>query len=87
MKINEAEFDIINKAQQLTFTEYDIKWFNKDLFEGYIEGDELISIIENLICEIEKLDEQIDEINQNIQDNYQPLHVSQQVEISDDDFI
>ena len=60
------------------------KYFpNKDL----ISIDDLIRCIEDLDSEVKRLEEKIEDVEQDIEDNYRPIPVSEQVGISDKDFI
>ena len=60
------------------------KYFpNKDL----ISIDDLIGCIEDLDSEVERLKEKYEDLEQDLEDNYRPIPVSEQVGISDRDFI
>lgn len=87
MIVNESNFDILEKASKITLTDYEIKWFDAENINGYIETDNLISIIEDLIYEIDRLEEKIEDIKQDIRDNYRPIPYAEQVGISDRDFL
>lgn len=80
MKIDENVFDIINKVHKITLTDYEIKWFDAENINGYIESDVLLNIIQDLICEIEHKEEEIEDIKQDIKSNYRPLTIAEQVE-------
>lgn len=80
MKITQDEFDIISKASEITLTDYEIKWTDHDNLEGYIDSEDLLVIIQDLICEIEHKEEEIEDIKQDIESNYKPLTIAEQVE-------
>lgn len=80
MKIDENVFDIINKVHEITLTDYEIKWFDAENINGYIESDVLLNIIQDLICEIEHKEEEIEDIKQDIESNYRHLTIEEQVE-------
>lgn len=80
MKIDENVFDIINKVHEITLTDYEIKWFDAENINGYIESDVLLNIIQDLICEIEHKEEEIEDIKQDIESNYRHLTIAEQVE-------
>lgn len=80
MKIDENVFDIINKVHEITLTDYEIKWFDAENINGYIESDVLLNMIQDLICEIEHKEEEIEDIKQDIKSNYRPLTIAEQVE-------
>ena len=87
MKVDESNYYILDKASKITLTNYDIKWFDAENVDGYIEPDNIITMIEDLVYEIEDLKEKIKHIKQDIQDNYRPIPYSEMVGISDRDFI
>ena len=87
MRINEATFSILQKAMEITLTDYDIRWFDKDELEGFIDDDSIISMIEDLISEVGIRDEQIEHLEQEIHDNYERIPEARQYEISDSDFL
>ena len=87
MKVDESNYDILQRASEITSTNYEIKWFDAENIDGHIDAIELVSIIEDLICEVDRLEEEIEDMKQDIQDNYKPIPVAEQVGISDRDFI
>jgi DNA-binding transcriptional regulator GbsR (MarR family) len=64
------------------------KWI-KQYFENkdIISIDDMLTVIEDLDSEVERLKEKIEDMEQNIEDNYKPIPYSEQVGISDKDFI
>lgn len=56
---------------------------NKDL----ISIDDLIGCIEDLDSEVERLKEKYEDLEKDLEDNYRPIPISEQVGISDKDFI
>lgn len=87
MIVNEYNFDILNKVSKITLTDYEIKWFNAENIEGYIDPEGLFCMIENLLCEIEYLQEKYEDLEADLRDNYRPIPYAEQVGISDRDFI
>ena len=62
--------------------------FSKDdskQIENYI--DELESKVQDLICDKENLQSELESLQRDLQDNYRPIPISEQVGISDRDFI
>lgn len=51
-----------------------------------ISSDDVEQLIEDLISKIEHLKEELESLEQNIQENYKPIPVSEQCGISDRDF-
>ena len=87
MLVDENNYDVFEKANKITLSNYEIKWFNKDNHDGYIEEETLLYIIEDLICEAEHWKEQYEDLEQDLQDNYRPIPYAEQVGISDKDCI
>lgn len=57
MKINEDNYELIKKASEITCMNYEIKWIDAENIEGYIDNETLLSIINDLLIEIDKLSE------------------------------
>lgn len=75
------------KEIYLDIREWD-EWLKKRFFnKDFISLDELLESYEELIDEVDYLKEKIEDMEQDIQDNYKPIPVSEQVGISDSDFI
>lgn len=71
MKIDKSNYDVLNKAQELTSTDYGIIWRDKENIDGYIPTDNLFNIIEDLMCEIGSLNEKIEDLERPKEhDNY-----------------
>ena len=70
MKVDESNYEILSKASDITFTDYEIKWFDAENINGYIETDCLLSMIEDLILEVEHQKELYEDLQQEIKDNY-----------------
>ena len=63
------------------------KWITKHLpSREYVTVDDLIGAIEDLDSEVDELRMQIEEIENDMKDNYRPITHSEQYEISDSDF-
>lgn len=87
MKIDESIFSTIKDVSDKTGTEYDIKWYDAENIDGYVETETILCMFEDLIYEIDKLEERLDDLIEDIRDNYKKVPVSEQVDISDRDFI
>lgn len=87
MMVDEKINSILERAFNVTLTDYEIRWFDRSNKEGYIRAEDLISIIEDLICEVGYLKEEIEDIKQDIQDNYKPIPVAEQIGVGEKDFI
>lgn len=62
-------------------------WISKYFVQDLISIDNLISVIEDLISEIERYEEKIKDLEQDIEENYERVSISRQVGISNKDFI
>ena len=87
MRVDESNYETLEKASKITVTDYDIKWFDAENIDGYIDNDSIISMIEDFICEVGRLEERIDDLEQDIEDNYKPIPIAEQLGISDKDFM
>lgn len=79
-KMSNEEQKIYNRARELTITDY-------EAFGDFIEADKLWSIIEDLICEVDHKQEELDDLQQNVEENCRPIPVAEQYNVSDSDFI
>ena len=59
MKIGEAEYKIIKKASDINSVKYEIKWTDAEKLEGYIDPEELLSMVEDLVFEYEYKEEEL----------------------------
>lgn len=77
IKINQ---DLYKKIQKITITDYEA--------EGdFIPSDSIEPMLEDLLIEIDRLEEKIEDMKRDIEDNYRPIPVAEQYGISDRDFI
>lgn len=65
-KLSDDEKEIIKKVQKRTITEYDIQ-------NDFINVEHIMYIVEDLLNEIDRLEEEKEEIIQERDDNYRPL--------------
>ena len=65
-KLSDDEKEIIKKVQERTITEYDIQ-------NDFINVQHIMYIVEDLLNEIDRLEEEKEEIIQERDDNYRPL--------------
>lgn len=56
---------------------------NKDL----VTIDDLLNKIDDLKYELDHLQEEFDDYKREVEDNYKPLSIAEQIDISDRDFI
>jgi len=54
--------------------------------EFYLENETIIAMIEDLFCEIDSLEEKIEDMEQDIRDNYKPISPYEMYGMSERDF-
>lgn len=65
-KLSDDEKEIIKQVQKRTITEYDIQ-------NDFINVEHIMYMVEDLLNEIDRLEEEKEEIIQERDDNYRPL--------------
>lgn len=85
------EYDYIKEAQKITMSEYEMKG-------NLIHADELMKVIEDLICQVHCLEEEVQDTEEHwkdemakyeeyVQDNYKPIEYKDMYEVYDRDFL
>ena len=67
--------ELANKIKSKTLNEYGIKIEDK----VYLEQNDVLSIIEDLLVEIENLEEKYEDLERDMQDNYKHIPVEEQI--------
>lgn len=75
MKVDEAVFDVLTKAQEYTMTNYNIYWSDAENIDGYIDAFELYDIVQDLVVELGAKEEKIEDLEKNIRENYKPKKI------------
>lgn len=75
----EIDEKLKDKIEKITSTDYDFKG-------NFLPSESITSIFEDLICEIDRLEEKYEDLEQDLEDNYRPIPLSEQYGISDRDF-
>lgn len=70
MRIDEYVFEKIKKVEEKTMTDYDIIWKDKEKVEGYVTADDLFTMVEDLLYEIDHLEEKIEDLEN--KENFDP---------------
>ena len=81
MLVNEDNYDVFEKVSKRLMESYEINWFKTEEIKGYIEPKEMLSMIEDLLCEIDRLEEKAEKREQEIKDNYKQITPSEMYEI------
>lgn len=79
-EIDERDLDAFKEITEMTLTDYDIKG-------NFISVDSLYSMVFDLLNEVHIQQEIREDLEQDMKDNYKRIPVSEQVCISDRDFI
>ena len=75
MRVTPDNYEILKNASDITLVDYDIKWFDAENFAGQIDSDGLLSMIEDLIVEYHRKEEQLEDLKQDLEDNYVPRRI------------
>ena len=67
--------ELANKIKSKTLNEYGIKIDDK----VYLEQNDVLSIIEDLLVEIENLEEKYEDLERDMQDNYKHIPIEEQI--------
>lgn len=86
MKIDQSVWYTLSDAIEITGKDYHIKWFDKDLFEGYIDEDDLLNLIDDVTYRADKYKYELEELRNDLLDNYRPISKAEQYEIHERDF-
>ena len=73
MRIDESNYETFEKVNKITGTDYEIIWKDAENIEGVIDIDGLYAMIEDLICEVDRLEEEAKDREQDIADNYKRI--------------
>jgi hypothetical protein len=79
-KLNDNELEKMYKASSITMTDY-------ELIGNFAPVERLINVIEDLLIEVDKLEEEIEMIEKDRDENYIRMPVAEQCEVYDKDFI
>lgn len=67
--------ELANKIKSKTLNEYGIKIDDK----VYLEQNDVLSIIEDLLVEIDNLEEKYEDLERDMQDNYKHIPIEEQI--------
>ena len=81
MLIDNSLYDRIEKITRTTYTN------DRDVDNVWVDGDKLYVLIEDLVCEVEHLKAREQYIIQDIEDNYRPIPINEQLDVHDIDFM
>lgn len=64
MRIDEDNFEILKKVSEITGNDYQLYWKDAENIDGYIDAYALFNMVNDLICEIDYLEEKIEDLEQ-----------------------
>ena len=74
--------------EEIQYIEIESQWDIGEIKKGQdYSWSELIDLYSDLYSEYERLQEEFDDFKQNVEDNYKPISMSEQVGVSDKDFV
>lgn len=76
----EIDKELKTKIENITCVDYEFK-------DNFLPSENIVSIFEDLIYEIDRLEEKYEDLEKDLEENYRPIPVSEQYGISDRDFI
>ena len=77
-KLNETEYQRIQKISDLTNTDYELNG-------NFIPVENLLSVIEDLVYELNNLEEKYKDLEEDLEENYKPIPID--LGLTDRDFI
>ena len=78
--LSKRDVNLINKIQNnITYTDYELKG-------NFIPVNSYMSIIEDLMSEIEMLEEKYNQLERELEENYRPISYGELVGVRDSDF-
>jgi hypothetical protein len=75
-RLDEYEQKLIKKVQERTITDYEVKG-------EFVPVDSFISMLEDLLAEVDRLEEEKEDLERDMQDNYRKVTVEEQIDYSD----
>jgi len=72
MIVDESNYETLDKVSKITLTDYEIRWFNAENIDGYIDSYALFSMVEDLLLEIDRLEEKYKDLENDLESNYKP---------------
>jgi len=60
MKVDETNYEILQRISDITKVEYEIKWFDAEDIDGYVDTNIVLAMLEDMICEVDRLKEELE---------------------------
>lgn len=78
-KLNEDELERMFRASKITMTDY-------ELIGNFAPVENLMAAIEDLLIELDKAEERIEQIERDRDENYKPISYGEQIDYRERDF-
>ena len=78
--LNEDELKIIQEVSKVTCTDF-------ELINHLIPVESLLAAVENMLVEYHNKEEKLEDLQENIKDNYKPISNAEMYGVTDKDFI
>ena len=78
-KLNEDELERMFKLSKITMTDY-------ELIGNFAPVENLMAAIEDLLIELDKAEERIEQIERDRDENYKPISYAEQIDYRERDF-
>ena len=78
--LNNDELKTMKEVENIIHTDYEIK-------DNFIKTDYLLNAIDELLREIYRLNQEYKDLKQEIQDNYKPISIQEQIDYNEKDFL
>ena len=79
-RLDNEGYNCIKEVEKITLTDY-------ELIADFVSVENLYCMVRDLLHEIDCLNEKISDMEQDIEDNYRPISISEQVGIDYRDFL
>ena len=90
MRVDEDNYSVLRKAEDMLGTDYEINITNDDECKGFIDADNIVQMIDDLCMELERLKESLDDLKnyyeEQIRECYKPISPYEYYGVSEDMF-
>lgn len=70
MKVDERVNLILEKAYNITGTDYNVYWKNHDEFDGWVNDDDVMKLLEDIVYQYEVLEETHEDFKNEVDEYY-----------------
>lgn len=88
MRVDESNYAVLRRAEDMLGIDYEIKITNDDECKGFIDNDAVSEMIDDLCSEIDRLKEELEEqkeyYEETIRDYYKPISLNEFYGVNED---